>query len=86
MTSESPGVLWKLHDGGKRVTVKVDSGAVRNRFDDQLIPELKRRLLNHVIHTLPRKILASGGYQLDGTAEGHLQGFSPTNTVINILS
>ena len=37
LAPESPGVEQKPHDSGNQVTVLVDSKALRNYFDDQLI-------------------------------------------------
>ena len=74
MALESPGVEWKPHGCGKQVTVVVDSGASGNYFDDQLIPELKHRLVDRVDLSVPRKILTAGGSLLEGTSEGLLQG------------
>ena len=74
MALESPGVERKPHGCGKQVTVLVDSGASCNYFDDQLIPELKYRLVDRVDLSVPRKILTAGGSLLEGTSEGLLQG------------
>ena len=74
MALESPGVERKPHGCGKQVTVLVDSGASGNYFDDQLIPELKHRLVDRVDLSVPRKILTAGGSLLEGTSEGLLQG------------
>ena len=74
MALESPGVERKPHGCGKQVTVLVDSGASGNYFDDQLIPELKDRLVDRVDLSMPRKILTAGGSLLEGTSEGLLQG------------
>lgn len=51
----------------------VESGASANDVEDQLIPELRHRLLDRVDLTQSRKTLTTGGSQLDSTAEGLLQ-------------
>lgn len=44
------------YDGRERVIVQVNSGPIGTYLDGQLIPELKRRQLNRVNYTVPRKI------------------------------
>ena len=65
--------------GDDSITVLVDSGASSHYFDDLVIPNLKHRLLNYVLLTTPRKIFTPGGFLLDGTAEGILQGLVTNN-------
>ena len=61
------------------VHVLVDSGASGHYFDDFLILELNRRLLDYTCRTTPRKILTAEGALLDGTGEGTLQGVITDN-------
>lgn len=76
----------KPNDGGKQATVPVESGDSGNYFDYELIPELKRRLLDRVDPAVSRKILTAGGSQLnDTTTEGLLKNFGIDNYVIRIL-
>lgn len=83
--SESPGVELKPHDSGKQVTVMLDMGTSGKYFDDQLTPELKRRLLECVNLTVPRKILTVGRSQLDGTTKDLLH-LLLMSTIVCILS
>ena len=74
MASEFPGAEQKPHDGDRQITVLVEKRPSGNYFDDQLIPQLKLRLLDHA-----RKILTAGGSLLDGSTEDLLQGFVAGN-------
>ena len=75
LVSETPGVEQKSDDRDNQVTVLVDSRASGNYFDDQLIPQLQHRPLDHVDLTVPHKILTARRSLLDGTTEGFFKGF-----------
>ena len=73
MSSPASVTYNNASDCSNLVHVLVDSGAWDHYFDDFLIPELHRRLLDYTCLTTPRKILTAGGTLLDGTCEGILQ-------------
>ena len=79
MSSPVPVVYNNASDCSNLVHVLVDSGASDDYFDDFLIPELSRRLLDYTGLTTPRKILTAGGALLDGTREEILQGVITDN-------
>ena len=66
-------------DCSNLVHILIESGASDHYFDDFLIPELNRRLLNYTCFTTPRIILTAGGALLDGTGEIILQGVITDN-------
>ena len=74
MSSPAPVIYNNTSGCSNLVHVLVDSGASDHYFDDFLIPELNRHLLDYTCLTTPRKILIAGGALLDGTGEGILQG------------
>ena len=74
MASELAAFKHKPSAGDGNVTVLVDSGSSDHYFDDLIFPSFKHRLLNYVILTTSRKILAAGGAVLVGTVEGIFQG------------
>ena len=61
-------------DCGNLVHLLVDSGASDRYFDEFLIPEFNRHLLDYTCLTTPRRIPTAGGALLDGTGEGIFQG------------
>ena len=79
MPSPAPVAYNNASDCSNLVHVLVDSPASDHYFDDLLIPELNRRLLDCTCLTTPRKILAAGRALLDGTGEGILQGVITDN-------
>ncbi len=56
------------------ITMLVDSGATEHFVDDQLIPELKEKMLNYTVLSTPKKIRAAGKHILLGTVTGILIG------------
>ena len=74
MSSPAHVAYNNASDCSNLVHVLVDSGASDHYFDDFLIPELNRCLLDYTRLTTPRKILIAGGALLDGTVERILQG------------
>ena len=69
MSSPAPVTYNNTSDCSSLFHVLVDSGALDHYFDDFLLPELNRRLLDYTCLTTPRKILAAGGTLLDGTGK-----------------
>ena len=63
----------------KLVHVLSDSGASGHYFDDSLIPELNRRLLDCTYLATPRKNFSARRTLLDDTGEGVLQGIITDN-------
>ena len=59
MTSDSPGVEQRPHDGNNQVAALVDSGASDNYFNDQLIPQLKLPSLDVTEDTLDDNYVSS---------------------------
>ena len=72
MSPPAPVAYNKASDCSNLVHVLVDSGASGHYFDDFLIQELNRRLLDYTCLTTPHKILTAGGGLLDGTSKGIL--------------
>ena len=79
MSSPAPVAYNNASDCSNPVHVLVDSGATDPYFDDFLIPELDRRLVDSTCLTTPRKILTAGGTLLDGTGEGIFKGVITDN-------
>lgn len=79
------------HDDEKQATVLVDSGTSGNYFDE-IILELKHRLLHRIDLTVPCNFMTAVEFQLDGTSEGVLQGIvtreygNPNPVYIGILT
>ena len=79
MSSPAPVAYNNASDCSNLVLVLVDSRASDHYFDDFIIPELDRCLLDYACLTTPRKILTAGGALLDGTGEGIIQGVITDN-------
>ena len=79
MSSPAPVAYNNASDCSNLVHVLVDSGASDHYFNDFLILELNRRLLDCTCFTTPREILTARGALLDGTGEGILQGVITDN-------
>ena len=79
MSSSEPVAYNNANDCSNLFHVLIDSGESDHYFDDFLIPELNRRLLDYKCLTTPRKILTAGGALLDGTCERILQGVITDN-------
>ena len=69
MSSPAPVAYNNASDCSNLLHVLVDSKASDHYFDDFVIPELNRRLLDYTCLTTPRKILIAGG----GAARRHLR-------------
>ena len=79
MSSPATVAYNTANDCSNLVYVLVDRRASDHYFDDFLIPELNRRLLDYTFLPTPRKILTARGALLDGTGEGILQGVITDN-------
>ena len=66
ISSPAPVAYSNASDYSNLVHVLVDSGASDLYFDDFLLPELNRRLLDYTCLTTPCNILTAGGALLDG--------------------
>ena len=74
ISSPAPVAYNNADDYSNLVHVLTDSGASDHYFDDFVIPELNRRLLDYTCLTTPRKTLTAEGALLGGTGEEILQG------------
>ena len=77
-SSPAPVANNNVSDCGNLVHVLIDGGESDHHFNDFLISELNRRLLNYTYLTTPRKILTTGGALLDRTGEGFFRASSLT--------
>ena len=77
--SPAPVAYNNASDCSNLVHVLVDSEASGHYFNDFLMPEFNRRLLDYTCLTTPRKILTAGGALPDVTGERILQGVITDN-------
>ena len=75
------GFMWMALSDGRtflpndsEITLLVDSGATEHFVDDELIPELKEKMLNYAVLKTPKPIRAASKQILPGTATGLIPG------------